>query len=611
MSENKSGPSFLQKMVSFVANPNKDWGDIAADSGEARASEFAKSEIKQMIERKRRNDFVRKREFDHLRRLRRQGLTPEQLAVLGTSSAEDSGLTGPDTNVRTEVGGDITQKIKEIEEQMLRPEGSHSGQTHISRPSDLSHAPTRPMDLPRAEPAPAPSGGPRELPPLQFNDADDVDLGGQVEDHSEDAPKAAPAVAHAQPGSAATAASALARAAPVQPPPPASAPQAHRTAPAPIELNARVFENPLARETAEVILDPELDDAVMAFANADFDHTEATLQRLLIPNGLRTDHPETWLVLFDLYRAIGQQHRFEALSEEYAQSFGFSPPQWISLPKQLAAAAHADDRQRSSAGDIRVGWVCPEVLDPEAVSKLSGLVLQLPLPWIFDWSGLKAVHIDAAGQLLKLFQTWLPQKLDIRWMGGNHFFEVLGDLSPTGARDADPMFWRLRLEALRMAHRPDQFDEVAIDYCITYEISPPSWEPSVCQVRISETGSSAQASSISRMTTADTGFVESMLLDDPSGETVASVELNGQLVGDISKLLQALSLQLGHAGHIKVNCSRLIRVDFLAAGDLLNWVIERNHEGRIVEFHDAHRLVALFFAAMGITGEAKVMVRVN
>ena len=26
-----------------------------------------------------------------------------------------------------------------------------------------------------------------------------------------------------------------------------------------------------------------------------------------------------------------------------------------------------------------------------------------------------------------------------------------------------------------MANRADQFDDVAIDYCVTHEVSPPSW----------------------------------------------------------------------------------------------------------------------------------------
>ena len=48
---------------------------------------------------------------------------------------------------------------------------------------------------------------------------------------------------------------------------------------------------------------------------------------------------------------------------------------------------------------------------------------------------------------------------------------------------------------------------------------------------------------------------------------------------------------------------------FIAAGDLLNWVLARRSENRGVNFIDAHRMVALFFGAMGINEHAKVKVR--
>ena len=57
------------------------------------------------------------------------------------------------------------------------------------------------------------------------------------------------------------------------------------------------------------------------------------------------------------------------------------------------------------------------------------------------------------------------------------------------------------------------------------------------------------------------------------------------------------------------SCSRLIRVDFIAAGDLLNWVLVRRNENRSVSFTDSHRLVALFFGAMGINEHARITVR--
>ena len=70
------------------------------------------------------------------------------------------------------------------------------------------------------------------------------------------------------------------------------------------------FAHPFAQELTEVTHDPELDEAVIAFANADFEQCEQALAALTGPGGPRAQHAETWLVLFDLYRAIGQQHRF-------------------------------------------------------------------------------------------------------------------------------------------------------------------------------------------------------------------------------------------------------------------------------------------------------------
>ena len=74
MADPKDTTSFFRKVVKFVANPATEWSELDAPSQESRESEFAKSELKAMIERKRRNDFVRKREFDMLRSMARRWL---------------------------------------------------------------------------------------------------------------------------------------------------------------------------------------------------------------------------------------------------------------------------------------------------------------------------------------------------------------------------------------------------------------------------------------------------------------------------------------------------------------------------------------------------------
>ncbi|HZE92703.1 MAG TPA: hypothetical protein VE029_13495 [Rhizobacter sp.] len=566
MADPKDSSSFFRKVVKFVANPATDWAQLGTPNEEARESEYAKSELKAMIERKRRNDFVRKREFDMLRKVRREGLTSEQLATLGGSSRLDDSEARQDSGAKPEAG--VKAKIDEIEQQMV---GDGLASPSPRRTPAFYEAPTQPAAMGYARTAPDQSlNAPRR----------------ELHNHAD-----APAV----------------------PPPPAPTPSTvvMGTGLSPLNLDGATgeFAHPFAAELSEVAHDPDLDEAVIAFANADFESCEQSLAALTAPGASRAQHAETWLALFDLYRAIGQQHKFESLALDYAQQFGWSAPQWFSMPKLVAEAA-SEERQPRSRIDGQVGWVCPVSIDAEAVGKLRSQTLQMPLPWVFDWSALRTIDAEGSARLSELFRGWMGESLDMRWLSGERLIEVLQDAAPTGVRDADPVFWQLRLDVLRMANRPDQFDEAAIDYCVTYEVSPPSWEPASCQVRISSASVSTQSPPMSVVSDVSTSFVESQITDEPGVVQVAGVELSGQLVGDISATLTKMNAELGSASIVNVSCARLIRVDFIAAGDLLNWVLARRSENRSVSFADSHRLVALFFGAMGINEHAKVKVRV-
>jgi len=579
----KDATSFFRKVVKFVANPGTEWNEVSAPTGEVRETEFAKAELKAMIERKRRNDFVRKREFDVLRKVRREGLSPEQLAALGGSSRmDDSEGRLHDSVTRHDSG--VKAKIDEIEQQMVGealPNGGRRGTESGSARQQF--AAPNPDDY-RSTVSSASARGALVM--------DSAEL-------SMSAPPGTPHVAVMGTGMS----------------PPSNVP----TLPAESVVSNPVFEKtsagqgavltaaPAAVET-EVRHDPDLDEAVIAFANADFDLCEQSLTGLTAAGGSRAQHAETWLVLFDLYRAIGQQHRFESLALDYAQQFGWSAPQWYSMPKMVAEAA-SEERPSARRIDGQVGWTCPEYIDADVVHSLRAQTLQMPMPWVFDWSALRAVDPEACASLRALFRHWIPQDIDMRWLAGDRLLAALTDASPTGLRDVDPLYWHLRMEALRMTNRPDQFDETAIDYCVTYEVSPPSWERARCKVRISQVGQSTNAPHSSVASEISAHFVESYLADESATAVTAGVELSGQLVGDISEILKRVDSQLGGASFVNVSCSRLIRVDFIAAGDLLNWVLARRSENRSVSFTDAHRLVALFFGAMGIHEHAKVKVK--
>ena len=71
MSKEETASGLLSKMVKFVRNPTTSWSELDLAEAE-REDSMSKQLLKEMIERKRRNDFVRKREFDMLRKMRKR-----------------------------------------------------------------------------------------------------------------------------------------------------------------------------------------------------------------------------------------------------------------------------------------------------------------------------------------------------------------------------------------------------------------------------------------------------------------------------------------------------------------------------------------------------------
>ena len=77
MSKEDASSGLLSKVVKFVRNPTTSWSDL--DNKETDRDEaLSKQLLKEMIERKRRNEFVRKREFDMLRKIRKREATVGQ-----------------------------------------------------------------------------------------------------------------------------------------------------------------------------------------------------------------------------------------------------------------------------------------------------------------------------------------------------------------------------------------------------------------------------------------------------------------------------------------------------------------------------------------------------
>jgi len=517
----------LAKMAKFVRNPLKDWSELdASESLVGGEGGYSREMLKEMIERRQRNDFVRRREFDMLRKLRqREAAGASAEGVAAVSSSFEGGVTDkPDGRALT------LKKIDEIEEQMSQqwwkgrvPEGT----------------PPPPATADGETPAPAAATGP----------------GARA--YADTVPGVAPPLPQQPVAMAAAGDEAL----------PAGAGRDGSTG---------------------------LEDAAIRFAQGDDAGTEAVLLQMTAPDSEQAEDPEVWRTLFDFYRAIGDAEKFSATSTRYAQRLRRPGPEWVSL-RQLAhdalaqRATPAPAELTAAAAAARLAdWTSPSRLLRENLADLTRALGAAGAVWTMDWRGLTGIEPDAAPPLRALFNHWAESPVQLRFLGGDRLLDALAKATPTANRNTDVVWWQLRLAVLRTMHESDQYELTALNYCITYEVSPPPWsDPRGAFTRVSAPAGAPL----------------------PTAGVADSLALVGALGADCQGELLRLDAGLA-AGHApQVDCTALLRVDLDAVRVLIDWVAGHEARGRRVEFVDAHRLVAIFLQVVGVTDHADVTAR--
>ena len=580
--DNNAG--LLSKVAKFVRNPTTNWADldkpvVEADSG------YSKQALKEMIERKRRNDFVRKREFDQLRKLRNQD-PAAPIDVAGRPSFFQSSMP---SNVDERAG--TLKKIDEIEAQMSKQwwkgkqiDGNASaanfpvsgGQAKSSTAGDLEAEFQVTQPAGAAAPVEAASAGKSDLDKTQMAAALLKD-GGKP----------------AQKGGASSI--------------------------SPYDGTGNGFSTSklFAVELSDEATDPELEEASIRFANGDDTGAETGLREALERTQGQSEYAEIWIAaLFDLYRATGQQSKFDALALDFAAQLGRSAPAWRSMKNEPDPADDAvqSDTTKPQNLNSNLLWEAPAVLDLSAMGALHLALSNAASPWLLNWSQLREIHSDALKMLGSLFAHWCAQPVRLQFEGAGNLERVLRIYTPSGVKETNDAWWHLRMDAMRVMHLQDEFELVALDYCVTHEVSPPSWQDPACKYLHDGISVGAAPMADSLRTGAaglarGAGQTELMSLEDAPANVLA---LSGEILGDAADVLRKLEASRSQGqGRLVVSCATLIRVDFSAAGSILNWVANRQEEGHSIQFRDVHRLVGAFFNVIGINEHAKVVLRAN
>jgi len=554
MAKEESGRLF-SKVAKFVRNPLKDWSELdepAQSDSSLPEQAYNREMLKEMIERRQRNDFVRRREFDMLRKLRQR----EAAAHAFDPTVTPSSFNLNSSSEKLEGRALTLKKIDEIEQQMSQQwwKGrGPNGEPLVNQPPDA---------------------GAETLPPV----------GSDAPDTQTDRPDSFGAPVAAAPAGEAPAVAAGA-------------------APAPLSRLAH---------------DGALEEAVIRFAHGDDTGAEAILLQALASESAPATEAEgspaaerddsRWRALFDLYRATGDAAKFAAARMRYAHRMRRMGPDWVSfeeLARSVKAVAASEEAGAVSEATAHADWVSPAHLGREGLVELTRALSKAGSVWTLDWRALNTIGADAAAPLRVLFTHWADSPVQLRFMGSAQLLAVLSEAAPNNDRSTEDVWWQLHLAALRMMHLPDDFELVALNYCITYEVSPPSWQDP-----------RGECASLAAPPASRPSSVWSLLSVGGDSESFPSTDsgfaaLAGDLRGESLSSWERLDNDLRHTSAPVISCAALLRMDLAAAGALLSWVRTRDANGERVQFVDAHRLVAALFTLVGITDHATVAVRKN
>ncbi|MFZ2972168.1 MAG: hypothetical protein WA049_05980 [Ferribacterium limneticum] len=279
-----------------------------------------------------------------------------------------------------------------------------------------------------------------------------------------------------------------------------------------------------------------------------------------------------WLLLFDLLQATGERAAFEKLGADYAEACEMSPPTWSQeSPATKQATGAVGPRKIFLQGVLTVEGALP-------VSELAKLIDQ-KAQVIVDCTKLIGCDDEVAGQLADLLSRARKTRLSVVLSGTDVFIDRLNSRMVAGDTTHEPS-WRLLLELLQRHGTQDAFEERAVDYAVTFELSPPSWEPRVAAVVPAVSAATARP--------ADDAYY-------------LSGELKGCRFDELVAVIEGVEQPI-------IDFSGVRRLDFVSAGQLVNRLAPYKAAGRDIVIRSPNHLVAELMAVVGLNKQARILV---
>jgi len=315
-----------------------------------------------------------------------------------------------------------------------------------------------------------------------------------------------------------------------------------------------------------------VDEAAILYASNQVDMAERLLKDILTTSDRRA-----WLMLFDLYCIQSREKDFEHLALDYAVRFETSPPVWHKTNGNGNGASTAKT-QPEQATSLEL----PGLLDKKAVATLKEAIDATDKKAVvgINFSRIELVDESGAEECAKILSSALKAKRKLQVSGVDRFIALLLDLNR--ATHSRAVHWLLLLELYQTLGQQEPFEDLAVDYAVRFEVSPPSWNEVQAAVVV-------QAPAV-----------------EPADDAL-------QLSGEITPSNDSMLLQLGSyaATHniVLVDLSKVTRVDYGSVSQLISVLMQCLGSGKAITLRGHNALIHELFRVMGIDQLAQLIPR--
>lgn len=394
--------------------------------------------------------------------------------------------------------------------------------------------------------------------------------------------------------------------APKEPPKPGDSPApAPVAAPVPAPLTLQPL-GPGVGSTTEFLLDGQtavsnmatpsseaaavVEEAAIMYANG-----QAALAGQMLQAAIASDDfgelPQTaWLMLLDLHQIGGRQAEFEELAIGYASRFETSPPAWAARSPRGQTQAHAPASAPASASLPTPAVPFSGKLDGGCVKQIERIrnLAEKHRSLRLEFAKVTAVDPAGCGLLLAALRRLQKSGHDLVLVGAAELADRIRAIIEVGRRDDTEECWLLLLEILQLLNREMEFEELSIDYCVTFEVSPPAFAAPPKSI---VTASACTESS-----------------PPPQSEHFM---MPAVVSGQVDQLVLAIASYSDEHDPAIIDCSGLDRMDFGAASRLLTGLSPFCGSGKVIEFHHVNHLVYGLLQVIGLSEIIRIIPRKN